>query len=209
VTQASAVWGEIRCAEIRPLLSRFVERETDPSETLRTRWHLDGCSACRARASRLSAIVSSCDGIERLEPPQDLAARVMTALRSMKAAAAAAGADRRAAKWTGLGVVLAVGVAALTRRYDVAEKASLPVRLLARGAIRGSGASEALESYLSNVAPSIVRFLNPDLGQGVSPASSPDLITMAHIGGVAMLLVLTLAIPVAAVTAWMLHSSRS
>lgn len=206
MTQASAVWGEIRCAEIRPLLSRFVERETDPSETLRTRWHLDQCSACRVRTSRLSAIMSSCDGIDRLEPPQDLAARVMTALRSMKSAA---GANRRAAKWTGLGVVLAVGVAALTRRYDVVEKASLPVRLLARGAIRGSGASEALESYLSNVAPSIVRFLNPDLAQGVSPASSPDLITMAHIGGVAMLLVLTLAIPVAAVTAWMLHSSRS
>ncbi len=207
-TQAGVVRCTIRCAEIRPLLSRFIEHETDPRETLRTRWHLDACSSCRSRADRLSAVMTSCDGIASVEPPADLAARVMDALRSMKAAAVAAGADPRAAKWTGLGVLLAVAAGALTRRYDLAEKAALPVRLLARGIIRGSGAADAAQSYLSRVAPSLVRFLNPDLGS-VSSASSPDLFMMAHIGGVALLLVLTLAIPVAALTAWMLHSSRS
>jgi hypothetical protein len=206
-TQANAT--AIRCAEIRPLLSRFIERETDPRETLRARWHLDACPACRARAGHLGAVMTACDGIAPAEPPGDLAQRVMSALRSMKAAAVASGADRRSAKWTGLAILLAAGAGALLRRYDVADRAAVPVRLLARGIIRSSGAGEAVQSWLSSVAPSLVRFLDPQLAPGATSATSPDFLMMAHIGGVAVLLALSLAIPVAALTAWMLHSSRS
>lgn len=196
----------IRCSEIRPLIARFIDRETDPRETLRTRSHLDACAACRLRADRLGAVMSACDGIDDVAPPEDVAARVMGALRRMKAAAPLS--EIRASKWTGLGILLAAGAAVLGRRYDLAEKAAIPVRLLARGVVRTTGAAEAAESWLSNAAPSLVRFLDADLG-AASGAAGPDFAVMAHIGGVALLLALLLAVPVAALTAWMLHTSKS
>ena len=49
-----------RCEEIRPLLYRVAEGETDPDEAMRTARHLSDCTSCRillARERRLARML--------------------------------------------------------------------------------------------------------------------------------------------------------
>src|SRR5262245_46661330 len=109
----------MRCAEVRPILSFLLEKETGPLETLEARRHLDGCRACQARANRLSSVMTACAELPESAPSVDLASSVMDSLRALKRAGAgkraASGWDVPAARWSGLAVLLGAGLALVTR----------------------------------------------------------------------------------------------
>ena len=75
----------MNCAEVRPILSLLLEKETEPLETLETRRHLDGCEPCNSRAQRLARVMHAVDTLPQREPAQDLTPQIMDRLREMRA----------------------------------------------------------------------------------------------------------------------------
>src|SRR5262245_60098156 len=100
------------CAGLRPLLTFYLEKETDPLETLEARVHLDSCSACRSRAQRLQGVMARCEALPQKRPGRDIAGAVMDRLASLKRSAHA---RTLTAKWSGVALLLSAGLAALTR----------------------------------------------------------------------------------------------
>lgn len=194
----------MHCAEVRPILSFFLEKETGPSETLETRRHLHSCASCRSRAARLSAVSAACASLTELTPPADLSSSIMNRLRALRAAGGMKG-TMSAARWGGLSVILG-SVLALLSRPDGRMMSALfhPLDYLAalfagtEAAGSAEGAAQAAAALALAVAGGGVR---PELTAG----AGVDLLLTVQVVATALLIGLLLAIPVAMVTAWFLR----
>jgi len=205
----------IPCGRVRSILSFFLEKETDPLDTLRTRRHLDGCIACRRIADRISVVMQTLSdslGVSRTladEGPADIAAGVMARLRSMKSRSLSDGTLEMAAKWSGLLLILTAGTAAILRQGGVGAKfAANPL---------GSAVSmfgEALDlGRLGDLAAALGAALSR-IAEGGTLADlaeriGPDALIPLQIAGSALSIVAALAVPAAALAAWMIRSPRS
>ena len=191
----------MRCTEVRPLLSFFLEKETGPLQTLETRRHLDGCDPCRARAAHLASIASACTSLAELPPPVDLSSSVMNRLRSMAGGMKGA---MPSARWGGLSIVLGSFLALLSRHEGGMMRALIqPLDYLAAffAGTESAGSSEGLAQAAASLALAIAgKAGRPELiaGAGV------DLVMTVQVVATALLIGLLLAIPVAVLTAWFL-----
>jgi putative zinc finger protein/predicted integral membrane protein DUF2275 len=70
------------CRDIRELMSAALDGELAPAEQARLDSHLPGCPRCRAALAELRATVRLVKGVEAVEPPPWLTAKVMARLRS-------------------------------------------------------------------------------------------------------------------------------
>jgi putative zinc finger protein len=200
------------CAEVRPILSFLIEKETGPLETLEARRHLDGCVSCRARADRLSVLMTACGNLPCETPPSDLTSTVMQRLRSMKTAATRAGARGLApatAKWGGLVALLGAGLALVARpAVPVLKALGAPLVMLAgmlgdpespSGATDVAGRAVAAALQYAGVA------LKPEwaTGAGIDGTLTFQLLATA------MTIAFLLAIPAGVLTAWFLHEGAA
>jgi len=194
------------CSGLRPILSFYLEKETGPLETLEARRHLDACSACRTRASRLAGTMARCDALEARSPSTDIAALVMDKLASLKRAAGRVE-PALAAKWSGVALLLAAGLAALTSPVTpVLRLLSRPAAFLA--GLAAGGSSDRLRDALGGALP----VLPASLSGGVRPdiaSAGVDAALAIQLLGTALVFGLGLAVPVALVTAWLLHRETS
>ncbi|HKY33380.1 MAG TPA: zf-HC2 domain-containing protein [Candidatus Polarisedimenticolia bacterium] len=193
------------CAELRPLLSFFLEKETGPLETLEARRHLDACPRCRARARTMAGVLQSCSDLPAGPPGRDLPGAVMQRLRALKAASGA-----RGAKWTGLALLLAGGLGALAAPDAPMRRAlGRPLSFLA-GLVSQGGASERLRELMAESAPGVPQLVQGGIRAGLSDAAlGMDATLAVNLLATALAFVLALAIPVALVTAWLLHRDAS
>ena len=193
----------MRCAEVRPILSFFIEKETGPSETLATRRHLDGCEFCRSRAEHLSAVAAACGSLRELPPPADLAATVMNRLRALRAARGMKG-TMTAARWGGLSVILGSVFAMLSRPDGRMLRALIhPLDYLAALLAGGetAGSAEGAAQSAAALALSVAR---GGAGPELTAGAGVDLLLTVQVAATALLIGLLLAIPVALLTAWFL-----
>jgi|GEM_PF-3622496 len=203
----------MRCAEVRPILSFLLEKETGPLETLEARRHLDGCGACQARADRLSSVMAACAALPEASPSVDFSSSVMDRLRALKRAGAATGStwDGPATRWGGLAVLLGAGLAILTRPAVPALKTlGAPLAFLAGLFAGGDGAGPGTDLAGRAVAVAL-RFAGVALRPEITSGGGVDLVITVQLMATALSIGLLLAIPVAILTAWFLHqgSSRS
>ncbi|MFQ5701496.1 MAG: anti-sigma factor family protein [Acidobacteriota bacterium] len=196
----------MRCQDVRPILSFFLEKETDPFETLQARRHLEGCAACRARADRLSTVMRACDAYRDGRPPADTASLVMARLRSLKATATARGRTSLAAKWTGLAALLTAGLAVLTGgpAADTLRGYTGPLRAIWEW-LSVLGGADAVRSFLASAGPAVVRLIDGRLAADLAAGAGLDLTVSVRILATALAFGFLLAIPAAIVTAWLLY----
>ena len=199
------------CADIRPLISLFLEKETGPLETLEARRHLDGCHSCRSRARRLSDVMRDCAALPKQESPVDIASSVMDRLRQMLASmtSRAEAAGRRAvlaARWGGLALVLGAALATLTRP-ESASRGAFDRSVDYLTALLNGGDAPGRSSDLAGGA--LLLALRIFGGGGVRsemPAGTGlDPIMVAQVTATALLISLLLALPAAVLTAWFLR----
>jgi anti-sigma factor RsiW len=196
----------LNCTDVRPILSTFIEKETDPLQTLETRRHLDNCSACQRRADRLAGVMNACSAMSDAEPSASIADAVMKRLRGMKSRAVAAGTVDLAAKWTGLMVLLAAGATAVMSPATPALRAlGRPIHALI-GLVAGTGSGENARNLLSSAGPAILRFLDGETASEIAAGAGLDLSISLQVLASGLLFGFLLIIPVAIVTAWMLHN---
>ena len=203
----------LSCAEVRPLLSFLLEKETGPLETLEARRHLDGCPGCQTRADRLSSVMAACTALPEQAPSVDLSSNVMSRLRSLKRARAAAGPawDAPAARWGGLAVLLGAGLAMITRPAAPALKAlGAPLAFLA-GLFAGGDGAAAGPDFAGRAVAVALKFAGVAIRPEMTTGAGVDLVIVVQLMATALSIGLLLAIPVALLTAWFLHdgSSRS
>ncbi|MGH9868411.1 MAG: anti-sigma factor family protein [Candidatus Polarisedimenticolia bacterium] len=194
------------CGGLRPILSFYLEKETGPLETLEARRHLDACPACRARASRMAGTMARCDALEAQSPASDITAMVMGKLADLKRAA------RRvepalAAKWSGVALLLAAGLSAISSPVTpVIRLLSRPAAFLAGLAAGGSG--DRLRDALGGALPLLPASLSDGVRSDIASAGV-DAALAVQLLGTALVFGLGLAVPVALVTAWLLHREAS
>ena len=190
------------CAEVRPLLSFLIEKETGPLETLEARRHLAGCPACRRRVDRISHVMSACATLPEQAPPIDLAASVMDKLRALKNTA-----ERPAARWSGLAVLMGAALAVVTRPALPALKAlGAPLALIA-GFFAGNGGSDGGADFAGRAVAVALRFAGVALRPEMTTGAGVDLVITFQLMATALTIGLVLAIPVALLTAWFLHEN--
>jgi len=199
----------MRCAEVRPILSFLLEKETGPLETLEARRHLDGCDACRARADRLSSVMTACASLPEASPEIDLSSSVMHRLRAIKRAGAGSSFDGPAARWGGLAVLLGAGLALLTKPAVPALKTlGAPLAFLA-GLFAGGDGAGAGADFAGRVVAVALKFAGVALRPEITSGAGIDLVVTVQLMATALSIGLVLAIPVALLTAWFLHQGSS
>ncbi len=190
------------------MLSFFIEKETDPSDTLETRRHLDSCGPCRARAEGIEAVMGRCSALEEKTPPRDIASSVMERLRQFRDSALADGTLNRAARWTGLALLLGGGLAGASRpETPILGTLGRPLSFLV-SLFTGSDA-DPVGALLESALPMASRLLHGGVGTDLSGSAGIDVSVTLQILSTALVMGLVLAIPVAVVTIWMLHSSST
>jgi len=187
------------------MLSFFIEKETDPLDTLETRRHLDSCASCRARARGIEAVMERCSAIEDRDPPRDIASSVMERLRQFRDTALADGTLARAARWTGLALLLGGGLAGVSRP-ETPILGTLGRSLSFLVSLFTGSDSDPVGSLLESALPMASRLLHGGIGTDLPGSAGIDLSVTLQILSTALFLGLLLAIPVAVVTVWMLHS---
>jgi anti-sigma factor RsiW len=198
------------CGNVRRMLSFFLEKETDPLETLEVRRHLDACPACQARARRLEAAMIRCDALASQPAAVDIAGSVMQRLGVLKRTALVAN-PALAAKWSGIGLILAAGLAALaTPGTTFLGFLARPVSFLV-GLATGGDQLDRLRAVAGRVLPFVPTALSGGLETELAGRGGIDAAVIIQVVGTALMFGLMLAIPVALLTAWLLHreSSRS
>jgi predicted anti-sigma-YlaC factor YlaD len=197
------------CAGLRPLLGFYLEKETDPLETLEARIHLDSCSACRSRAQSLQGVMARCETLPQRRPARDIAVGVMGRLASLKRSAHA---RTLTAKWSGVAVILSAGLAALMHpAAPVMRVLGPPVEFLV-GLVSG-GSQDKLRDLVGSAGPFVPAAVSGALRPGLaSGAMGPNVTLTIQLFATGLAFGLGLAIPVAVLTAWLLHreaASRS
>jgi len=193
----------MRCADVRPILSFFLEKETGPAETLETRRHLDACRACRSRAEHLSAVSTACASIREVAPATDLASSVMSRLRELRAASGMKG-GMTAARWSGLSVILGSILALMTRRDGHALSALFhPFDYLAT-LLAGTDAASSSEGAGRAAAALAMAVAGGGGGSDLTAGAGVDLLLTVQLVATGLLIGLLLALPVAVLTAWFL-----
>ena len=197
------------CSEVRPILSLFLEKETEPLETLQTRRHLDECRACAARARRIDRVMESMHGLETSEPPADLAPLVMTRLQTLRERIHHTLSGQQALKWSGLAVLLGAGLASLTRSSsDLLRAIGRPLAPLA-GLVGDPSTWDGLGEKIGGVVPAAVGLVRGAGGANLLNSAGSDVSVLFQVVGTALILAFSLAIPVLATTAWLLrHGAR-
>ncbi len=198
------------CAEVRPILSLLLEKETEPLETLETRRHLDDCGNCSSRARRLARLMHAVDTLPQREPGKDLAPLVMDRLRGMKESLWNESAVVQAGKWSGLALILGAGMATMAGPGGPLLT-SLGRRLAPfTGIVSRATDMDGMREMLGGAVPLALRLLHGSPGSEVAAAAGPDLGITIQVLATALFLALAVAIPVAATTFWLLHTgSRS
>ncbi len=197
------------CAEVRPILSLLLEKETEPLETLETRRHLEDCGTCSSRTQRLARLMHAVDTLPQREPGKDLAPLVMDRLREMRESLWNESAVVQASKWSGLALILGAGLATMAGPGGPLLT-SLGHRLAPfTGIVSRATDADGMREMLGGAVPVALRLLHGSPGSEVA-AAGPDLGITIQILATALFLALALAIPVAATTFWLLHAgSRS
>lgn len=190
------------CAQVRPILSFFLEKETDPLETLETRRHLDSCAACRSRADRLGAVMGACAALPERAPGTDVASEVMSRLRALRSASPDLA---RSARWSGLLLILAAMLSALARPdARLFRTLSRPIDLL----VAFLGGGDPGDGLAGRIVPILLRGVG---GNGLRPeltaGAGLDLLISVQVLATALAIGLLIAIPVAVMTLWFLRSS--
>jgi len=200
----------MNCAQVRPILSLLVEKETEPLQTLETRRHLDDCEPCSSRVQRLARVMHAVDTLPQQEPGMDLAPLVMARLREMKAGVWGESAVAQAGKWSGLALILGAGLATMAGPGGQILS-SLGRRLSPFAGLASRAADvDGMREMLGGAVPLALRFLHGSPGSDLVAAAGPDLGITIQVLATALFLALAVAIPVAATTFWLLHSgSRS
>ncbi len=201
----------MNCAQVRPLLSFLLEQESSPYETLEARRHLADCARCRRGSDRLAHVMERCDRLDVAPPPVDVASGVMARLRLMRAAAVQAGDPHSsimtAARWSSLGVVICACAAAMTQAgFSWIRALASPFTSLV-GFLTDGQKVQAVRETAGAIAPVAMRAL--DGGLRLEIAGTGNLGTSLQILGTALGLGTLLAIPVAALAAWMIHRDNA
>jgi hypothetical protein len=192
------------CVRLRPILGLFLEKETDPLETLEVRRHLDSCASCQRRARRLEQTLARCDAIPEQLPAQDIAGAVMQRLTSLKRSAVAAN-PAMAAKWSGIGLILAAGLTAISMPgAPVLGLLARPVAFLVSLA-SGGEQLDRLRQIAGKAASLLPGALAGGVDADVASRTGFDGALAIQLLGTALVFGLGLAIPVAILTAWLLH----
>lgn len=193
----------MNCAGLRPILSFYLEKETGPMETLEARRHLDSCASCQSRARRMAETMARCDTVAAPAPSLDIARMVMGRLSAFKRASREA-TPVMAAKWSGLAIVLsaALGVT-LTRLTPMSRALSRPITFLA-GLVAG-GEGDRLGKLVGGALPLLPSAIAGGVPSDLAPATAMDAAVTVQVLGTALVVGLVLAIPVALLTAWLLH----
>jgi len=192
------------CARLRPILGFLLEKETGPLETLEARTHLDHCPACQTRARRMERTLARCNAIPDQSPSRDIAGDVMQRLTSLKRTAAAAN-PAMAAKWSGIGLILAAGLTAITMPgAPVLGLLARPVAFLVSLATGGEHL-DRLRQIAGRVLPFLPSAISGAMDTEVASRAGFDTALAIQLLGTALVFGLGLAIPVAIVTAWLLH----
>lgn len=188
----------MRCADVRPILSFFLEKETGPAETLETRRHLDSCRSCRSRAEHLSAVSVACASLEEMAPPVDLSTSVMDKLRALRAAG-----GMSAAKWSGLSVIIGSALALLSRPDGrILNVLFHPVDYLT-ALLSGTDAAGTAEGA-AQAAAALAIGITGGSGHDLTAGAGVDLLLTVQVVATGLLIGLLLALPVAVLTAWFL-----
>ena len=193
----------MRCAEVRPILSFFLEKETGPSETLETRRHLDGCQSCRSRAEDLSAVSSACTSLKELTPRADLSSSVMNRLRALRAAGGMKG-TMSAARWSGLSVIVGSLLALLSRPGGHMMSALVHPLDYLSALLAGTEAAGSSEGAAQAAAALALTVAGGGARAELTAGAGVDLLLTVQVVATGLLIGLLLAIPVAVVTAWFL-----
>jgi len=197
----------MKCAQVRPILSSFLEKETDPLQTLDTRRHLGECGSCNRRADRLRSLMAACDDLPVAEASSSIADSVMSRLRGIRSQALAMGTVDLAAKWTGLMVLLGVGLtAAVAPAAPALRSLARPFHALI-GLVAGGDSGEGARNFLSAAGPAVLRLVSGETSSEVAGQAGLDLSISMQVLATGLLFGFMLVIPVAIVTAWMLHTS--
>jgi hypothetical protein len=198
----------MNCAQIRPLLSFLVERESSPYETLEARRHLADCTRCRARADRMARVMERCDAMPVAAPTADIATGVMARLRLMRDAAAQSGRDAslfNAARWSSLAVILCTFAGAMSQTGGSLLRAAASPFSWLFNLLSNADRVEAVRETAGAMAPVALRALDGGLRLEVAGPGSGNIMTSLQILGTALGLGTLIAIPVAALAAWMIH----
>ena len=200
------------CAEVRPILSFLLEKETGPLETLEARRHLECCDACNAKAQRISRVMAACGNLAEQTPPMDLSSSVMQKLRAVKRAsmrAQARGWSPPAAKWGGLAVLLGAALAAIVRPAGPALRAlGAPLAFIA-GLLAGADSADGAADVTGRAVSVALRFVGVALKPELTAGAGIDLVVTFQLLATALTIGFLLAIPVGILTAWFLHSSST
>ncbi|HZI93448.1 MAG TPA: zf-HC2 domain-containing protein [Patescibacteria group bacterium] len=200
------------CSEVRPILSFLLEKETGPLETLEARRHLEDCDACHAKAERISRVMAACGKLAEQAPPIDLSHSVMQKLRAAKSASRRAQASPwapPAAKWGGLAVLLGAALAAITRPFGGAlRELGAPLTFIA-GLLAGTDSADGAADVAGRAVSVALRFVGVALKPELTSGAGIDLVVTFQLLATALSIGFLLAIPVAILTAWFLHSSST
>ena len=193
----------MRCTEVRPILSFFLEKETGPAETLEARRHLDSCQSCRSRAAHLSAVSAACASLRKRAPANDLSTTVMNKLRAMRTAGGMKG-TLSAARWSSLSVILG-SIVALLSRPDARMLSALyhPLDFLS-ALLSGTEAAGSADGAAQAAAALAVAIAGGGGGSELTAGAGVDLLLTVQVVATGLLTGLLLALPVAVLTAWFL-----
>ncbi|HEY3174608.1 MAG TPA: zf-HC2 domain-containing protein [Candidatus Polarisedimenticolia bacterium] len=198
------------CADVRPILSLFLEKETGPLETMETRRHLDGCDSCRSRAGRLSGVLGACAALASEAPPMDVASSVMERLRRMRASMSsrpggAAKPGALAARWSGLVVLLGAAMAFLAYPGAGGRGAIGRSRDYLAALLSGNDPAGRSTDFAGGTILVALKALGGGFRTELPAGAGLDLILVVNLVATSLLIALLLALPVAALTAWFLR----
>jgi putative zinc finger protein len=151
------------CARARSVIPFYLEHEAAPAEALATATHLAACASCATDAERSRRTIVALRSLPSPAPPRDIARDVIAALRKLKRYSV----DRRAFKWSAIGLVAALIAFDWTRPQP---RSAAGLRLLERlGELVSLDAiTDGLSNLLSRLLPSPSSFTDVVLGAGAA-----------------------------------------
>lgn len=195
------------CRQVRPIISFLIEKEAEPREALEARSHIDHCASCRHHEDDLRRIMGSASAMPRATASGDVAALVMDRLRAMRDRLSNPGTGQLAAKWSGLCLILAACLIAMSASYrnSLSEIGVLPP---VSGLIGTESVAEAAEMIVGYAAPVAMRATGGNLASGIELDPASDLSITMSILATGLVLLLALVIPAVLTAAWLARKTR-
>jgi len=70
------------CSNTRKIIAEFIEGSSPPGQLVQIEEHLRSCEQCRLYAAELKKTIETVQGLDEIEPPADLTAKVMRKIRA-------------------------------------------------------------------------------------------------------------------------------